>query len=232
MNKNIIGIDPSLICTAMVVNNKKFVYTGDHIAYTKKGRMVQWFERVDDIITLRSFLLSTKFADHTKSELHKISKYQTIVDSIITDIISEIGVIDDNCFFGIEGYSYSSASGPLIDLVTFGTILKTSLIRAGAANIIIVPPQELKNKAASLVYPAIKKGKTTMYRNGAGLAGGSFKKPDMMLCLLEDPKLVTDEWILRLKEYEDDLVALKNVPKPIEDLNDAKLLYEWIERNL
>lgn len=229
--KNIIGIDPSLISTAMVVNDKKFVYTGRHVSHTEKGKLKQWFTLVESLMVINSVDLVNPVLPFSELELHKFYKYTAICDRIVSDIQSVVGVIDSNCYFGIEGYSYSSAAGPLIDLVTFGSILRRSLILAGATNILIIPPQELKVKCASMVYPETKKGKVVKYINPDGVSAGSFKKPDMLKCLLADPTLVNDAWVKMLKEHEVPLLALKTVPKPIEDMNDAKIMYEWIKRN-
>lgn len=228
---DIVAIDPSLVCTALVINDKKFVYTGTHISHTEKGKMKRWFQEFDDIVTIRSFDLSVDGSlTHTEQENAKLSKYIKIVDCIIGDILFECAD-HTTARVAIEGYSYSSAAGPLIDLVTFGSILRYRLLSSGVAKLIIIPPQELKTKAASLSYPAIKKGKVTKYVNDDGKSAGSFKKRDMLQCLIDVPNSSADSWIERLREHKDELLNLKATPKPLEDVNDAKLLYEWLLRN-
>lgn len=225
---DVITIDPSLICTAMVVNDKKFVYVGKHIAYTEKGNLKQWFARFNDVVKIRVFdLKSAIILGYSEHELIKFKSYINIIDVMINDITENVTDLT-TAKVGIEGYSYSSISGPLIDLVTFGTIIKYSLLKIGLTNILIVPPQELKSKAGSLAYQPIKKGKIIQYVNSDGKSAGSFKKTDMLKCLLDITLTGSDEWINTLNLYKNELYKLKAVPKPIEDVNDAKLLYEWI----
>lgn len=226
-----IAIDPSLVCTALVVNDKKFVYTGNHISHTEKGKLKRWFELFDDIVTVRSFNLSADSSlSYAEREFAKLNKYVKIVSAIMDDITVECKDLH-TAKVAIEGYSFSSTAGPLIDLVTFGTILRYSLLEASVGQIIIVAPQELKSRAASLSYPPTKKGKLVKYVNADGKAAGSFKKQDMLRCLIDMPNTGSDVWIERLREYKDDALSLKATPKPLEDVNDAKLLYEWLIRN-
>lgn len=227
---NIIALDPSLTCTALVVNDKKFVYTGSHVATTPKGKYKAWFEKIEDLVTIRHYDFEVlRNLSHADSELAKFNLYHDISQDIVNDIAS---VVDGSADYvvGIEGYSYSSAAGPLIDLVTYGSILRYTLRTRGFDSYMVIPPQELKTKAASLVYEKEVKGKKTTFRNNSGVAAGSFTKKDMLVCLMEDSQLASDTWVSRLMEYETELKELKSVPKPLEDINDAKLLYEWIKR--
>lgn len=228
---DVIAIDPSLVCTALVVNDKKFVYTGSHISHTEKGKLKRWFEAFDDLVTVRDFDLSVDNSlSYAEQEFAKLNKYVKIVSCIMADIRRECNDVT-TAKVAIEGYSFSSAAGPLIDLVTFGTILRYSLLKASVAKIIVVAPQELKTKAASLSYAPIKKGKAVKYVNGDGKSAGSFKKRDMLQCLIDMPNTGTDKWVEKLREYKDEVLNLKATPKPLEDVNDAKLLYEWLIRN-
>lgn len=229
---DIVAIDPSLICTAVVVNDVKFVYVGSHISHTEKGKQKRWFEEFCDIVCVRPLDLSfSKQLTYSQQENVKIDLYIKICETIISDICSNVSNIKTTKV-AIEGYSYSSSAGPLIDLVTFGSILRKMLRECGVSEIIVVPPQELKTKAASLVYAPVVKGKVVKYVNKDGKSAGSFKKPDMMQCLLDDSTLIKDAWVDRLRLNSDELLALKTTPKPVEDVNDAKLLYEWLKRNI
>ena len=232
--KNHIAIDPSLICTAMVVNDKKFAYVGDHVMFTERGKTKQWFTKIEDIVVFKCYNMVYLEKTHTTLEIKKLSQFILICTNIVDDIESVIGTLGADSYVAIEGYSYSSGAGPLIDLVTFGSILRITLINRGLpySNLLIAPPTDLKQKAASMVYDPIKKGKDIKYRNHSGVAGGSFNKAEMMQCLLDDPLLAVDEWVDRLRYHENDLFKTKAIAKPFEDINDAKLLYEWIKRNV
>lgn len=229
---SIITIDPSLICTAMVVDGEIFVYTANHISLTGKGEFKRWFELCKPHAKIRSFdLYNDTSLSFTDSELAKLNRFSKVCDKIIEDITNS-NVDLKSAKVAIEGYSYSSVSGPLIDLVTFGTMLRYTLMLNGVTDINIIPPQELKNKAASLVYAPVVKGKITKYINNLGVSAGSFKKQDMLQCLIDDATLSLDDWVIFLNSNKDELCDLKSTPKPIEDINDAKLLYEWFRRNI
>lgn len=218
---DIICIDPSLTCTAVVVNDHKTVYAADHIAESKNG-MTKWFDRVSQYIDIKLHTIPKKsnFAD---DEIKKLDCYDGITDNILTDILKQLPNGSTASVY-IEGYSYSSASGPLIDLVTFGTLLRKKLSDQ-FTYVTIIPPSALKLEAAKLTYQPTKVGKKLQYRNGDGVSGGSFKKHDMYKCLTENNSL-TCEWTKLLRYYSDDILKQKAIPKPIEDMNDAKLMYE------
>lgn len=243
---NYVAIDPSLSCTAMVVNDNKFVYTTDTVAHTKKGELKRWFQECEDQgVNIRVFDSLPDNLSNSDLELAKLTHYKHIVSHIMDDIMNELNTAEDT-LFGIEGYSHSSNAGPLIDLVTFSTLLRqeihiglafTAAINDGYGSIKlkVYQPTEVKRLAAALVYPPIKKGKKVEkieYRNNQGVAGGSFKKHEIYRALTENPKLQNDPWVKYLLENADEVHAAKSVPKPVEDINDAKTLYEILKSPL
>lgn len=229
---NIIAIDPSLKCTAMVVNDKKFAYVNHSTMYTKKNKMVEWFASVEKLLTYRPHQEIPKL-EHSELELFKLGHYADIVSAIIADILDNIDITLPTKI-GIEGYSYSSAAGPLIDLVTFSTLLRTDLLsHIPNSTLEIYPPTTLKLKAAQLTYPATpknKKGTVLEWRNNEGVSGGSFKKHDIYKSLIDNSS-ITCEWVGMLRDKSKLILNSKNIPKPIEDINDAKILYEIIKSN-
>lgn len=228
---NIIAIDPSLSCTALVVNGKRHVFANESMAHTDKMALKKWFKMC---AASCNYHFHTQFAssgDHTTDEVIKFKKFNLIIDEIISTIKSEI-VPGKNTICGIEGYSYSSMAGPLIDLVTFGTLLRSKLVSNGIITVDdlhIFPPSKLKLEAAKLTYPAIQKGKKIEYRNNNGVAGGSFKKPDMFMALIENDSL-TDDWVTFLRDNQKDISESKSIPKPVEDINDAYLMFEVLRK--
>lgn len=240
MNKNYVAIDPSLSCTAMVVNDKKFVYTTATVAHTKKGELKRWFQTCEDeSVTIRIFTEVPDGLSHSDHELAKLSHYSYIVDTIIEDILFNL---DDSLetVIGVEGYSHSSSVGPLIDLVTFSTLLRraihlnfnfiANIEKTGEMpKLKIFQPTEVKRFAAMLSYAPIQKGKKTEYRNAKGVAGGSFKKPEIYQALLDNPTLKDDSWVTFLRDQSEEILEMKSIPKPIEDINDAKTLYEILK---
>lgn len=227
---NIITIDPSLSCSAVIVNDEKFIYTTYDIATQKKsGNLTKWFELCDPLITYR-FHTNINNKNHQQSEIAKLNLFNEIVEKIKADI-QPLLKPNEATTVAIEGYSHSSNAGPLIDLVTFGTLVRNEMFNI-TKDIYIIPPTLLKAEAAKLTYPAIEKGvrvKSYEWRNNEGIAGGKFTKIEMYKALIENDTL-QDDWLKMLRDNKDEILSLKSIHKPIEDMNDAKLLYEIMLR--
>jgi hypothetical protein len=223
MYTNIIAIDPSLSCTALIVNDKKIVYT-NNITSKNKNDFKRWFKVVNgfcDIKVMDSIIKT----DYSKTEMAKLILYDKITAIIIDDIKNSMAM-SDNSIVLIEGYSQSSISGPLVDLVTFSTLLRIKLHTEITNNILIISPLSLKLIAAKLAYKGNVVGKKTEYRNHQNIAGGKFKKNEILLSIIENSNLKCG-WSDFLRDNKDILTNLKLVPKPIDDINDAKILYEY-----
>jgi hypothetical protein len=228
---NIVAIDPSLSCTAVVVNDKKCVFVNDTLVTTESGKTKKWFAAVEDLCEFRVHPQFQNVADNSTNEINKLNHYDEISDTIISFINANIDHSTPT-LCAIEGYSHSSMVGPLIDLVTLSTLIRTKLIhRVDEVSVVIVTPSQLKLKAAKLTYPEIKKGKKVEYRNNDGVAGGSFKKKEMYTALTDNTGL-NCEWVKFLRDSMDEIMCTASVPKPIEDINDAKLLYEIVKADL
>jgi hypothetical protein len=167
---------------------------------------------------------------YSQSELAKLKLYNEITDHIISDIALNLNNDAEETIICIEGYSYSSAAGPLIDLVTFSTLLRTKLMLDIEYHGVVVSPSTLKVKACELTYPEQfnTKGKKLPCKNCAGTSGGRFKKHEIMLSLLENDNLHDDWYVNVLRNECEEAFAMSNIPKPIEDINDAKIMYEII----
>lgn len=233
---NIIAIDPSLTCTAMVVNDKKFVYASESVALTKKGELKGWFSELGELATI-TVLPEIHKGSYSETETNKLIHYISLVNQLSEDI-REHCIPGEDVFVGIEGYSYSSSAGPLIDLVTLSTLIRINTFfnyTEGLSEHRIFQPTEVKSLAAKFTYPPIPKNKAgtkVEYRNNDGIAGGSFKKHEIYKALTENQSLTDDVWVNYLRERADEALKLKAVPKPIEDINDAKILYEIIKNKV
>ncbi len=233
MNKVYIGIDPSITSTAVCI---KFIDEIVNLNYcTKPGK---WHKLVASTTEVKEI----KYEDHgdySKSEVLKIDQYWSITHSIISEIRDIVGFLgqkentvltSDDIHIAIESYSHSSAAGPLIDLVTFGSCLRVHLRNWKVENIKIVPPMSLKVFACDVTYgeqwvqPKTKKIK----RNDEGTAGGSFKKREMVKAALDlgDRCPVIRELS---EEHITQILTNASVPKPIDDLIDAWWLMKYIE---
>lgn len=223
-NKNYVSIDPSIVSTAVVINDKRFSYVAEHIAYNKTS-LKKWFKVVEHLVTYRFHNYVTSEV-YSENEILKLIQYNKTVDTIINDINDNIDPTLETEVM-IEGYSYGSPEGYLIDLVTFSSLLRNKLLTI-TQNITIISPKSLKNEAAKLTYDAIpknKKGTIFEYRNHLQIAGGSFSKFDMY-CVMTDNKKFQCAYINELRKLKDDVFDISQVPKPIEDLNDAQIMYK------
>jgi len=209
----ILGIDPSLNSTALTIyKDGKYSFYN----YTNNKPNYKWIKEVNDCVNFK-FHEYTDNDDFSESEVAKLTIYDEVTNKIIQDIIDFIQDEDAKIF--IEGYSYSSAQGRLIDLVTFSTLLRFKLIHRSNVQLHVIPPSTLKKSISDMVYVKDKKG---VSRDDNGKAGGSFDKKDMMVALL---KLEIDEpYTNYLKLRQEDLLKPKNISKPFDDINDSLLL--------
>jgi hypothetical protein len=230
---NIVGIDPSLISTAVVVNGKIINYCREKDATNKSG-LSKWFKMSEGFCELR-FITYRKFDNYSEGEIVKLMDYDSITDLIVSDIIDNIDVLDETKVM-IEGYNFGAQVGDLLDLVTFSTLLRKKLFDRVTEDIIVLSPTQLKLESCKLTYPPIekevgvrKKRIEVSYRNDLGIAGGNFTKTHMMLSIMDNKDIQT-EWFNHVKSIKADLLAKKTVPKPYEDINDAILMYHIIEK--
>lgn len=232
---NIVALDPSLISTALIVGNendfKIFNYCRESSVCGKSG-LKKWFKLAEEYITYR-FIEYREFDDYSTGELIKLKDFDKITNDIIKDILDNIDRTKPTRI-GIEGFSYSSSNGDIIDLVTFSTLLRKKLFDIISEDIIVLSPSTLKLESCKLTYPPIikeiggKKPRTEyIWKNTIGMAGGKFTKTDMLYSILENDNL-NDRWSKHIKLIKDDIMAISFIPKPYEDCNDAYLLYKII----
>ena len=225
---NIVTIDPSLTSTAMTVNGKPFSIASENIALTKTAKLSKWFELSSEhceIITVNTeYSGETKYS---KLEVNKLQTFQKIANIVRKTIDNHVNP-EYNTVCLIEGYSYSSMAGPLIDLVTLGSLIRERLFSRNNTELVVLSPSTVKKLSARLTYQPIAKGKKVEYRNNEGIAGGSFKKHEIYKVLIENASLETD-WIRFLRSNQD-LLRQKSIPKPIEDINDAVVMYHICQK--
>lgn len=227
---NYIGIDPSITSTGMVINGLPFSYSYISDGFTKKGDYTKWYEMCKNVVNFR-FHDKVSFDGYKDEQVAKMNLYRSVVDSIINDVKDNL--IDGDIKVAMEGYSYGSSAGNLIDLVMFGTLVRDRLIDI-KCDITVVPPTTLKLESCKLTYPPIekitgkKKKKITLeYRNNEGIAGGKFTKKEMYLSVVEN-KEWDDNWKKHLEHVRGDINTQK-IPKPHEDITDAYLLYQYVK---
>jgi len=237
MEYNIVALDPSLISTALVVSSgdtfKMYNYCRESSVFGKTG-IKKWFKLAEQFVTYK-FITYREFKDYSEGELTKLKDYDKITDDIISDILSNIDSSKPTKI-GIEGYSFSSKNGDIIDLVTFSTLLRKKIFDQISEDIIVMSPSTLKLESCKLTYPPIvtetgKKVKKVKveYRNNLGLAGGSFTKTDMFMAIVDNNEM-QDIWTKHCKLVKSDVLGVATIPKPYEDVNDAFLIYNVLKK--
>lgn len=233
MEYNIVALDPSLISTALVVSSgnefKMYNYCRESSAFGKTG-IKKWFKLAEQFVTYK-FIEYREFKDYSEGELIKLKDYDRITDGIIEDVLSNIDSSKPTKI-GIEGYSFSSAAGDIIDLVTFSTLLRKKLFDQVSEDITVLSPSTLKLESCKLTYPPINIGikkEKWIYRNSIGISGGSFTKTDIFLSIVENTEM-QDFWSKHCKLVKADVLSIATIPKPYEDVNDAFLIYSVLKK--
>ena len=225
---NIIGIDPSLISTGMVVNGKILNYCRENDATLSKGGLSKWFSLSDGLMELR-FIKYREFDGYSDGELIKLKDYDLVTDMIISDIEKYIDKSKDTKV-GIEGYNFGAQVGDLIDLVAFSTLLRKKLWDRITKDITVLSPSSLKQESCKLTYKPVDIGKKKPkleWRNNLGISGGNFTKREMFLSIVEN-KDWNDEWANHCRSIKDDILENKTIKKPYEDVNDSYLIYQYL----
>lgn len=204
-----------------------FNYTKESYATNKSG-LNKWYKICEEQVKYR-YIETNKLKNFTESEIDKYKSYEELADLVVKDINTYINP-NEKVYIGIEGYSYSSAAGPLIDLVTYGTILRGKLLEI-TDSIVIYPPSTLKLESAKLTYTKLIEKKKEVWRNNEGIAGGKFSKHDMYQ-VLTDNMSFNSEWVKLLRDVKDDVFETKTIKKPMEDINDSYLAYLVTKMNL
>ena len=236
---NIVAIDPSLISTALVVSSgdtfKIYNYCRESKVYGKKG-ITKWFKSAEEFVDYK-FIEYREFSDYSEGELTKLKDYDKITDQIIDDILSNIDISKETKI-GIEGYNFGAQVGDLIDLVTFSTLLRKKLFDQISEDIWVMSPSTLKLESCKLTYEPIRieTGKKVIkikeeYRNKIGIPGGKFTKNDMALAIIDNEE-IEDYWSKHCKFIKDELTSVATIQKPYEDVNDAYLIYQILNKEI
>lgn len=213
---NYVGVDASLSSTAITVFNKNGYFFFSYLKnYTKPTK---WTKELDFVNIIG--VEYSKDEDYSTQETNKMWDYQQSVECMVNDI-KEV-LVDGETFFSQEGYSFSSMAGHLIDLVQLGTLIRNALTLKLNADMTIYSPSTMKKETCGLTYGWTKKGKKVIKyetRNDIGIAGGNFKKHQMMKAIYDYP---TDNKLSEfIDNYYDDLCIMKKIPSPIDDLIDS-----------
>lgn len=229
-----IGLDVSKISTAMCIEkNNNIIF----FSYSTKKDNNIWIKNTEEFINYRYITYKyTEEKDYSKSQILKLLEFDETTNLIINDIIDNVGIID-SIRIGIEGYSYSSNVGPLIDIVEFTTLLKHKLLHKlnKYSNVQILSPLTIKTECCRMTYNPRKeiKGKKIIkeiihLENNNGKQATKFDKWDMFHAFLDNIniKCHLKTWC---QENEEKITKNKEVPKPLDDIIDSQWIKEIIK---
>lgn len=213
---NFIAIDISLNSTGISIWNKngyKF------IACIKSSKPTKWTKTLDDYAEIK-YLNYTHKDNYSDQQYANLCDYESNVE-IITNEISKY-IIPGSTIIAFEGYAYNAMGNSLIDIVGFSTLLKSAMKNKFNAKFEIYSPGSIKKNCCGLVYGWEEKGKKTKTystRSIEGIAGGTFKKHQMLKALNDYP--CNSQLSVVVKELFDDLYHMKSIPTPFSDLIDS-----------
>jgi hypothetical protein len=219
MGNTYIGIDMSLSSTAItMLVDETYYYFSFLKDYKPKSKWCKLVEPFTTIIPVEYSYGTEK--NYSTQEGIKIKEYRKTTTQII-DTISPY--IKGQLIVGMETYSLNSMAGHLVDLVRLGTLLQDKLIGEFDANIDFLSPSTLKKETCILSYGVDMKGRCY---SPIGIAGGSFKKHQMLEALKDYNK--TSPLNDFLKYHSDEILTLKKIPSPIDDIVDSSCCLEVV----
>jgi hypothetical protein len=226
---NIIAIDPSLISTAVCVNDVMFNYCRYTDAHGKNGTLSKWYDKLEKIVNFK-YVEYDNFDNYSDGEIIKLRNYNKITDDIVSDILNNIDLNDETKMV-TEGYSFASNPTSIIDLVSFSTLLRNKIFERVTEDILVLSPSTLKLESCKLTYKPINIGKKTeklVYQNNDGIKGGSFTKREMVISMMDNDKIQTP-FAIHCRSIRDELLATTKISKPYDDICDSQMLSEIVK---
>lgn len=215
---NFIGIDISINSTAVYIESDK---ASNILSFTNKKSNNKYVELLSEY-GVRFFHISRESSDvYSDNEILKLIHYTNVANLIVDEIINllEIG---EKTYCNIEGYSFSKNTSSILDIVSLSTLIKTELLnRIDDIEMSVISPASLKLETCKLVYEPIDIGirkPKLKYVNNNGIAGGSFNKHQMYESII-DGEISTPIYNMLVDNI--DILELKKIPNPIEDIIDA-----------
>jgi hypothetical protein len=210
-----IGIDPSLASTAVYIKTPagEFYYN-----FINKEKLTKWHKVLSYVDYVYTEIKESEV--YSEGEILKNLQYDIIAKKIVEAILTHCK--PEESFIAMEGFSYASSNtSSLIDLVALSTLIRYHILQYNFVDLIIKAPSSLKADTCLLTYGPGEKKKPS--RNDEGIAGGKFKKREMLKAVFDNDKIqcrVKDS----LLYHKQELLKAANIPKPIDDIIDSILL--------
>lgn len=225
---NYIGVDISINSTAIFIDSNRGCTI---LSFTNKKDSNKYIKELESY-GVKFFFIENAFSkDYSVNESLKLKCYDNIAHTISSEVLKAIDP-NVNSYCQIEGYSFSRNTKSIIDVVSLSTLIRCYLMETiKNMQMFIISPKSLKLGACKMCYEPINIGiKKPKYKfvNKDGVAGGSFKKPDMYKAILEGN--INTPIFTMLNDYKDDLLNRDKIPNPIEDINDATFACRLLQK--
>lgn len=224
-----IGIDISLSSTAITIEkgNEQHI-----LSYLNKNKVDKWAKKISEIDNINIERINYNYDkdNYSDSEIQKLISYDNVSDKIINDIKKICQNVD--CDIRIEGYSYTKNTNSINDIIALSTLIRLKLLKKLNCIIKIIAPNTLKIETCRLAYGVTeikrthkKTGKPLKSQfkimNNDGVAGGSFTKFEIYKSIIERN---IDTIFFDFLEQNKEILNMKKIPSPIDDINDSILL--------
>lgn len=227
---NLVGIDISVNSTGISIHR------GDEtilLNFTSTKKSYTWIQQTLEYIDFEFInYTNSDIKDYSEKEIIKLREFDKVSELIYNKVYGNIDK-NEKTYICIEGYNFGfkQQSNSIIDIVTLSTLIRKKLFDGipNLEKIIILSPKSIKSEVAKMVYgitttetvnkKGVKKITTTINKSPDGVSGGNFDKHNMLQALIKfnfDTKLSKF-----LNENKDDLLKMKNIPKPFDDVIDA-----------
>lgn len=227
---NLIGIDISIDSTGMSLlrDNDLILFN-----FTTQKKNVGWIKKTMEYIDYEFINYTYKdIENYTENEIMKLREYDYVTDLIYKKIIGNVNK-KEKTIIAIENYNYGlKNTNSIVDIVCFSTLLRIKLLTvSNLEKIILISPKSLKKEVASMVYGyrLNRNGKKIINKNLNGIAGGSFDKKDMLMALID--MNIENKLTYILNKYKEDLLKMKSVPKPWDDIIDSFFIMKTLIEN-
>lgn len=230
---NLTGIDISLLSTAVCIKNQD--QTAKLFSYINEPPSSKWVKALSDVVNIVSIPNVPRNPNYMLNEVEKLVHFDVLSNVIVKGILDNLKPDETNTVV-IEGYSYSSNTNAILDIVTFSTLIRYKISRMiPYLNLKIVSPASLKLSTGMRTYGAKpfllgKKGQILKKEppcvNHEGVVAGKFTKHEMCKALLDGQyQHPFNHW---LAENAAEILAMKKIPSPISDIVDAIHLSECL----
>lgn len=225
---NLVGIDISIDSTAVSILREEELII---CSFSTLKRNNTWVKKTMDVIDYEFISYTYKeIQNYTEGEIMKLREYDHVTDLIYNKILGNINK-KEGVLICLEGYSYGLKGNSIIDIVSFSTMLRLKLLNIPKLEkMIIVPPTVVKSHMCEMSYgyTITKSGKKIINKNPNGIAGGKFDKRDMLIALFN--MNLDDKLSKLLNKYKNDILKLKSIPKPLDDILDSTELCYIIQK--